>query len=67
MEKWFAFKAFNSQVQYGFGTAKDAELYADHLNEGREINLYSANEITAEEALEKDLEGRSDSFNIGEC
>lgn len=44
-EKWFAFRAYNSQSLYGFGTADEAERYCDILNSTREINIYGALEV----------------------
>ncbi len=65
MEQWFAFKAWNSQTAYGWGTAREAEAYADHLNRGREINLYGAYEMTGEEAVEEGLgDDRTDAVNL---
>ena len=35
METWYAFRAYNAQTHYGYGTAQEAERYADKLNAGR--------------------------------
>ena len=42
MERWFVFKAYNSQRLYGFGTDDEAERYVDLLNTDRAINHYAA-------------------------
>lgn len=66
MEKWFAFRAYNSQEMYGFGTADEAERYADEvLNKRKEINLYAPSEVSDEEAAEKGLEDSG--FNIADA
>jgi hypothetical protein len=39
-EKWFAFKAYNTETMYGFGTEAEASEYQDHLNKDRAINHY---------------------------
>lgn len=46
MEDWYAFRAYNSQTLYGFGTSADADRYCDRLNKGREVNLYGARLMT---------------------
>jgi hypothetical protein len=64
-EKWFAFKAYNQQTLYGFGTADDADKYEDVLNEGRDINMYAAYPLSDEDATELDLENwHCETFNI---
>ena len=37
---WFEFTAYNSQAVYGYGTKSEADKYCDHLNKGREVNVY---------------------------
>ena len=37
---WYEFTAYNSQAIYGYGTKDVADRYCDHLNKGREINVY---------------------------
>lgn len=67
MEKWYAFKAYNSQTHYGYGTEEEAERYTQKLNENREINVYGAYQLSDEEAAEKRLdEGYGDSFNLSD-
>src|SRR5687768_14100213 len=58
--KWFAFRAYNSETQYGYGTTEDADRYSDLLNTGREVDLFSAYELTDEEAAELGLKDRED-------
>ena len=38
---WWALRAYNTQAQYGYGTRNQAQQWADHLNRGREANLYA--------------------------
>ena len=38
---WWALQAYNTQAQYGYGTRNQAQQWADHLNRGREANLYA--------------------------
>lgn len=63
-EQWFAFRAYNSQTLYGFGTSEEAECYADALSASKEINLYGAYPLTADEAKELKLESRDDAINL---
>lgn len=49
MEKWFIFRAFNTESVHGYGSLQDADRYVDHLNSDREINMYGAYEATADE------------------
>jgi len=59
-EQFFAFKAYNTETLYGYGTAADAEEYAAALNRDREINCFGVYPLTHEEAEEADLlEGMS--------
>ncbi len=64
MEQWFAFRAFNSQTLYGFGTDEQADKYAEHLNQSREINVYGAHPMTTDEAIELRVDKRDDAFNL---
>lgn len=66
MEHWYEFRAYNTQVLYGYGTADEADQYTDILNAGREINHYAAYKIPPEQAAEIDLETNTEAFNIGE-
>lgn len=49
---WYQFKAWNSNTLYGY-TDSQAVVAAvlEHLNRSREINVYSATELTDAEAL----------------
>jgi hypothetical protein len=40
MEATYAFTAYNTETQYGYGTENEAQQYLDFLNQDREINLY---------------------------
>ena len=47
-ENWFAFRAFTTQTQYGYGTEQEAEKYAERLNRNRYINVYASYAVTDE-------------------
>ncbi len=64
---WFAFRAYNSQALYGFGTPDEAECYADFLNSDRDINVYSAYALSTDEAAEHRLENNTEAFNIDDA
>lgn len=64
---WFAFRAYNTQTEYGFGSENEAERYCDHLNAARENNVYAAHELSADEAAEFDLDNRDDGFNLDDA
>jgi hypothetical protein len=66
MENWFAFRAYNTQTLYGFGTEKEAGMYADHLNSSREINVYAPYSLASDEVAALGLEDNSEAFNIGD-
>lgn len=67
-EKWFAFRAYNSQALYGFGTDEEAKAYgALVLNADREINVYGAYPLTDEEAAELRLTDNTEAFNLDEA
>jgi hypothetical protein len=40
MEVTYAFTAYNTETQYGFGTEDEATEYLEWLNKDKEINLY---------------------------
>lgn len=61
---WFAFRAFNSQTQYGYGSAEAAERYADILNIRRSTGLFCAHELSDTDAAEEELERRDDTINL---
>lgn len=67
MEKWFAFRAYNSQTIIAYGTESEADRYADHLNADREINVYGAYGLTAAEAAELNPADRCDTFNLSDA
>lgn len=48
-EAWFVFEAYNTQKQYGYGTAENADRYAYQLNTRRTYDLYAARCLTADE------------------
>ena len=61
-DQWFAFRAYNSQTIYGWGTAEEAGRYADHLNARREINVYAPHPVQADEAAA--IEARDDGIPL---
>lgn len=67
MEKWFAFRSYNSQTIYGFGTDQDADRYIDTLNTGREINVYGAYALGEDEAGELGLDDNTDALNLDDA
>lgn len=66
MEQWFAFRAFNTQALYGYGTAEEAERFTARLNANREINLYAEYALTETEATELRLEDSTEAFNLSD-
>lgn len=62
-ERWFAFKAYNTQTLYGFGTEAEADEYCDHLNEARSINHYAAVPL-ADDALPDHIEDMGFSLSV---
>lgn len=64
MEAWYKFTAYNTQSQFGYGTADQAEKYADHLNKSREINVYNAAKVEDADEIAKLDKGYGDGFNL---
>jgi hypothetical protein len=52
MEATYAFTAYNTETQYGYGTESEAAKYLAFLNQNREINLYEmgVSDLTDEQA-----------------
>jgi hypothetical protein len=52
MEATYSFTAYNSEIQYAFGTESEAARYLKFLNRNREINLYQMeiSDLTDEQA-----------------
>lgn len=67
MTQWYAFKAYNSQILYGFGTTEEAERYADRLNRGREVNHYAAYAVPKEAVEATGLDDNSEAFNLSDA
>jgi hypothetical protein len=74
MEHWFAFRAYNAQTLYGFGTEQEADKYQRRLNGGRSVNFYGYQNLSFHR-LEQDSSdlinelNRPDNslgFNLGE-
>lgn len=63
-QHWFAFRAYNSQAIYGYGTAEEAEEYCDALNRDRDINVYGAYPLDDSEAAELRLDENTEAFNL---
>ncbi len=49
--RWYRIAAPNSDALYGYGTAAEADAYLSRLNHDREIDLYTATEITDTDLL----------------
>jgi hypothetical protein len=49
--KWFAFKAYNTPVMYGYGTFNEARRYQDYLNTKRLFNQYTLTRIKDSTAI----------------
>lgn len=64
MEHWYEFRAYNTQVLYGFGPQLAADQYVDHLNRDRQINHYATYKLPDAMATELDLENNTEAFNI---
>ena len=64
METWYAFRAYNAPIHYGYGTAQEAERYADKLNAGREINHFAAHAMIADEISDLKLENSDLGFSL---
>lgn len=64
MEQFFAFRAYNSQTLYGYGLEKDADTYADVLNQGREVNHYHVRALSPDAVAELNLTDRNDVVNL---
>jgi hypothetical protein len=56
MEHWYAFKAYNNQIAYGYGTAQEADRYTDHLNRNRDINHFAPRILSDAEVAQLGLE-----------
>jgi hypothetical protein len=63
-KKWYAFRIYNTGTLYGFGTEDEAGEYCDILNQNREINVYTAHEVTESESSELHLEENTEAFNL---
>lgn len=65
-EQWFAFRAYNSQTLYGWGTEAAADAYADILTGDREINVYGAYPMSAGDIEAAGVEDNSEAVNLGD-
>jgi hypothetical protein len=63
-EQWFQFIAYNSQAHYGFGFEEEANQYLGLLNEGREINHYYYEPMSADETISLDSGDDTDGFRL---
>jgi hypothetical protein len=59
---WFAFKAYNAQTQYGYGTEQEASLYEDELNKGR--TYYHAYPMTRDQVADLKLADNDLGFSL---
>jgi hypothetical protein len=64
MEYWFAFRAYNAQTRYGFGTITEAERYADHLNTHVETNHFAPRVLMPDEITDLKLESGDLGFSL---
>lgn len=65
-DQWFAFKAYNSQTLYGFGSEHEASTFADWLNRGREINHYHHTPVSSTEGEGMRLDARYDCVSLAD-
>jgi len=63
---WYTFGGSGLQPRYGYGTEAEAEAYAAHLNQDRDINCYQVWLTDDDEAADLDSGRRDDGFNIDE-
>ena len=62
MEATYAFTAYNTEAEYGFGSESQAAEYLAHLNKDREINLY---EMEVSDLTDDEAENLA--FNLADC
>jgi hypothetical protein len=67
MYSFYEFRAYNSQIIYGYGTERDADLYEDFLNIGREINHYGKSAVSKYRAKELRLDDRDDIVDLDDA
>ena len=63
-EKWYLFSAWNQQIQLGFGTEAEADVYLDLLNGDRTINVYHYTEMDAEDCIALNSGDDTDGFRL---
>ena len=63
-QHWFAFRAYNSQAIYGYGTHDEAWAYREILNTNRTVNMFDWVELSDNEATELKLEENTEAFNL---
>lgn len=64
-ETWWKFTTYNSQAMYGWGSEDEASAYVDHLNDGKDVNLYSYAEVTDPELI-AELDDGNEGFNLSD-
>jgi hypothetical protein len=64
MNQWYSFAAHNTTAQYGYGSASEADRYADYLNRDRDINCFHAVPLTDEDAVELRLGENTEAVNL---
>jgi hypothetical protein len=62
-ERWYVFCAYNSQKIYGYGTAAEADQYADIVNEGRTGNIYAVYPVDGDDST---LHVLADGIDLGD-
>lgn len=65
--RWWRFFSYSAAPMYGVGIENDADEYCDILNVDREINVYTAFEMTNKEVETLKLADRRDTFVIGDA
>ena len=64
MEQWFEFRAYNSQAAHAYGTEREADLYCDVLNRGRDVNCYGYRAMHDTETDGLDSGADTDGFRL---
>lgn len=62
MEQWWVFRAWNQQLQYGYGSEDAAKRYCDILNRNREVGCYYAEPADDETAARLNSGDNSNGF-----
>lgn len=63
---WYAFKAYNSQTWFGYGTLAEAKKWCALLNGGRSVNHYWAEPLGSREVASLGLDDNALGFNLAD-